>query len=288
MRFLVASEADEASLSQRDELLGLESWKDEDPFGGRPAWRLRDLILLTIPEPHLDRDHLDRDLESGFQEPADLVVYLSKHRSESGRPSLTVHPIGNPGAAEFGGQPQTLVPSAPRWMTAALHRARQHGAGMAGPRGLARHRSGPPRPEPDRWADRDRHRRRALRAAAYGPRAAEAHRVRTSPRDLCNDLELARTARPGRRADGRGDPRLRASQGPRETGGAGDRETTRLPRPSHCPGGRPPVGSRGRNFIKRWRIPNNRRKGRCSRNVVLTDTSGRNSVRTAAVKGSSC
>src|SRR5437773_479418 len=52
--------------------------------------------------------------------------------------------------------------------------------------------------------------------------------------------------------------------------------------------GRGIVGSRGRNFIKRWRIPNNRRKGRCSRNVVLTDTSGRNSVRTAAVKGSSC
>src|SRR6266513_949383 len=127
MRFLVASEADEASLSQRGELLDLESWKDEDPFGGRPAWRLRDLILLTIPEPHLDRDHLDRDLESGFQEPADLVVYLSKHRSESGRPSLTVHPIGNPGAAEFGGQPQTLVPSAPRWMTSALRSLRQAG-----------------------------------------------------------------------------------------------------------------------------------------------------------------
>ena len=127
MRFLVASEADEASLSQRDELLGIESWKDEDPFGGRPSWRLRDLVLLTIPEPHLHRDHLDRDLESGFQEPADLVVYLSKHRSESGRPSLTVHPIGNPGAAEFGGQPQTLVPSAPRWMTSALRSLRQAG-----------------------------------------------------------------------------------------------------------------------------------------------------------------
>src|SRR5438445_594901 len=130
MRFLVASEADEASLSQRDELLGLESWKDEDPFGGRPSWRLRDLVLLTIPEPHLYRDHLDRDLESGFQEPADLVVYLSKHRSESGRPSLTVHPIGNPGAAEFGGQPQTLVPSAPRWMTSALRSLRHTGRAL--------------------------------------------------------------------------------------------------------------------------------------------------------------
>ena len=131
MRFLVASEADEASLSQRDELLDLASWTTEEPFGGRPAYRSRDLIVVTIPEEHLYRDHLDRDLASKFQEPAELVVYLSKHRSESGRPSLTVHPIGNPGAAEFGGQPQTLVPSAPRWMTSALRALR----GSKGPLG---------------------------------------------------------------------------------------------------------------------------------------------------------
>src|SRR5207247_10369749 len=99
MRFLVASEADEASLSQRDELLGIESWKDEDPFGGRPSWRLRDLVLLTIPEPHLYRDHLDRDLESGFQEPADLGVSLSKPRSDGGRSTLAVQSVGNTGAA---------------------------------------------------------------------------------------------------------------------------------------------------------------------------------------------
>src|SRR5207247_9289686 len=120
-----AAEADAARVSPRDKLLDLESWKDEDPFGGRPSWRLRDLVLLTIPEPHLHRDHLDRDLESGFQEPADLVVYLSKHRSESGRPSLTVHPIGNPGAAEFGGQPRTLVRPDPRWRAPAHRSTRQ-------------------------------------------------------------------------------------------------------------------------------------------------------------------
>src|SRR5256886_14737638 len=120
MRFLVASEGDEAGVYQREELLRLASWTRGELFGGRAAWRLRDMVLVTIPELHLDRDHLDRDLESTFNERVDLVVYLSKHRSESSRPSLTVHPIGNPGPAEFGGQPETLVPSAPRWMTAAL------------------------------------------------------------------------------------------------------------------------------------------------------------------------
>jgi D-tyrosyl-tRNA(Tyr) deacylase len=125
LRFLVSSLMDEASGYQRDELLRLASWAREEPFGRREAWRLRDWILVSIPELHLDRDHLDRDLEAAFSERVDLVVYLSKHRSESRRPSLTVHPIGNPGLAEFGGQPETLVPSAPRWMTAALRGLRR-------------------------------------------------------------------------------------------------------------------------------------------------------------------
>jgi D-aminoacyl-tRNA deacylase len=125
MRFLVASEADEASRTQREELLGTTSWTSEREFAGRPTWRHGDLALVTVPEHHLYRDHLDRDLEVAFGAPVDLVVYLSKHRSESGRPSLTVHPIGNPGAAEFGGQPETLVPAAPQWMTAALRALRQ-------------------------------------------------------------------------------------------------------------------------------------------------------------------
>src|SRR5207302_7080721 len=130
MRFLVASEGDEAGVYQREELQRLASWTRDEPFGGRAAWRQRDMILVTIPELHLDRDHLDRDLESSFNERADLVIYLSKHRSESGRPSLTVHPIGNPGLAEFGGQPETLVPSAARWMTAALRGLRHTGRAL--------------------------------------------------------------------------------------------------------------------------------------------------------------
>ena len=120
MRFLVASEQDEASLNQRAALLELRSWDREDDFAGRPSWRRSDTILVSIPELHLNRDHVDRDLESSFGGRPDLIVYLSKHRSESGRPSLTVHPIGNPRAAAFGGQPGTLVPSSARWMTAAL------------------------------------------------------------------------------------------------------------------------------------------------------------------------
>src|SRR2546427_1525068 len=131
VRFFVASEEDEASRNQREALLELASWDREEAFGGTPSWRLRDMVLVTIPELHLFRDHLDRDLQASFGDRADLVVYLSKHRSESRRPSLTVHPIGNPRAAEFGGQPETLVTSAPRWMTAALRGLRREATGLA-------------------------------------------------------------------------------------------------------------------------------------------------------------
>ena len=76
VRFFVASEADEASRNQRDALLALAPWHSDGTFGGQPSWRWRDTWLVTIPEHHLYRDHLDRDLEEAFGQPADLVVYL--------------------------------------------------------------------------------------------------------------------------------------------------------------------------------------------------------------------
>ncbi len=124
VRVLVASESDEASVSQRAALLALASWGEAPRFEGRPAQRRGDVVLASISEPHLYRDHLDRDLAQAFGARPDLVVYLSKHRSESRTPSLTVHAIGNLRNADLGGRPRTLVPAAPLWMTAALRRLR--------------------------------------------------------------------------------------------------------------------------------------------------------------------
>ena len=131
VRILVASEADEASVNQRAALRTLAPWTEERPFEGTPTHRVGDMVLVSIREDHLYRDHLDRDLTDFFGAPPEAMVYLSKHRSESRIPSLTVHPVGNPGKAEFGGHPQSLVPSSPLWMTAALRRLRTEASGLS-------------------------------------------------------------------------------------------------------------------------------------------------------------
>ncbi|HLE54384.1 MAG TPA: D-aminoacyl-tRNA deacylase [Thermoplasmata archaeon] len=124
MRVLVASAPDPASLNQRAALCALATWEEAGRFEGSPVLAHGRWTLLTIRELHLERDHLDRDIEATLGTRPELLVYLSKHRSESRTPSLTVHPIGNPKAAEFGGKPGTFVPASPAWMTAALRRLR--------------------------------------------------------------------------------------------------------------------------------------------------------------------
>src|SRR3989449_10408120 len=113
VRCFVASEADEASRNQRDALLALASWKSDVAFAGQASWRWRDTGLATIPEHQPYRDPLDRDLEGAFGHPVDLVVYLSKHRSEGRRPSLPLHPARHPPGARIRGPPETLGAAAP-------------------------------------------------------------------------------------------------------------------------------------------------------------------------------
>src|SRR5256886_2596893 len=113
VRCFVASEADEASRNQRDALLALASWKSDAAFGGRTSWRWRDTVIVTIPEHHLYRDHLDRALEAAFGQRAEVVVDLSKHVSQSRRPRPIVPPIGHPRGGGIGGPPGKPRPSPP-------------------------------------------------------------------------------------------------------------------------------------------------------------------------------
>ena len=130
MLLLVASAPDIASMAQHRALLGLGDWKDAGRLGAHPVLRNGDSLLATIPDLHLYHDGVDKEAETSLGVRPEAVVFLSKHRSESGTPSLTVHPLGNFGKADLGGRAGALVPTAPQRMTETLRAVRRGTEGM--------------------------------------------------------------------------------------------------------------------------------------------------------------
>ena len=130
MWLLVASSADEASLLQRESLLRLAKWTEIGRVGTLPILRHDRFALVTIPDLHLYHDRIDHEAVVALSGRPDVVVFLSKHRSESRTPSLTVHPIGNISEAQFGGQPRQLVPAAAQPMTDTLRAIRREARGL--------------------------------------------------------------------------------------------------------------------------------------------------------------
>jgi D-aminoacyl-tRNA deacylase len=130
-RILLACTEDPASLNIRDRLLEMAGWEVVSSFDGSPVHRHGDTLIFTKRGLHLDFDLVDREISSHMRSemawnvpasdhPLDLLVFLSKHRSEMKVDSLTVHSPGNLGEALFGGRPGTLPPSAPRYISQAL------------------------------------------------------------------------------------------------------------------------------------------------------------------------
>jgi D-aminoacyl-tRNA deacylase len=130
-RVLLACTADPASLNIKDRLLENDGWMDVSTFDGFPVLRKGDTLLCTKKGLHLDLDLVDVEIARHIEDelpgmvsrgrtPLDLLVFLSKHRSEMKVDSLTVHSPGNFGDAQYGGRPGTLPPSSPRYVSMAL------------------------------------------------------------------------------------------------------------------------------------------------------------------------
>jgi len=122
MKLLVCSRADLASVNIAQRLQEQADWVQEGEFEGRPCLWLKEMCMVEIEELHIHSDHLDVRCEEEIGVHPDLVIFLSRHRAASGIPSLTVHPIGNHGLADFGGRPEHLVPATPHLMTSMLRR----------------------------------------------------------------------------------------------------------------------------------------------------------------------
>jgi len=149
MLLIVSSLKDRASAHIRQRLLALVSHEDAGPeFLGEKVLRLRSdrfrtsipAYLATNPEDtHLGEDHLPERFEEAISgeipeqggPPRVLsCIYLSRHSSQSGARTLTVHPIGNYGEASFGGRAGVLVPCDP-YMVSLLLRGLERHSGKA-------------------------------------------------------------------------------------------------------------------------------------------------------------
>lgn len=127
MYVVVASSKDPASLNIQRNLLEEANWEEGGVFKGSPVHRTGALILVTNDEHHIYAEELDREIKEKLEVVPDGMIFASRHKAASGVVSLTVHPIGNFAAAEFGGWERTLVPSMPHEMTHAFLRLLVHG-----------------------------------------------------------------------------------------------------------------------------------------------------------------
>lgn len=126
---ILVSRADPASVTIRDALLDVGGWEDQGSFHGLPLRQRGDFVMAEVEPLHLECDHVDRSLRAAGVD-FDVVLFASRHRAQSGKPALTVHPIGNYGDAEHGGLPRRLVPAAPVVMSRVLRRLQAEAQGL--------------------------------------------------------------------------------------------------------------------------------------------------------------
>lgn len=117
---VVISKEDTASCNIKCFLLKFGDWKEHDVYDSEPSYILGDAVMVTIDGIHLYYDNIDKKVEKQLGLKPDLVIFASRHRSESKLKTLTLHPLGNFTEAKFGGVPGKLVPAAPRKITQAL------------------------------------------------------------------------------------------------------------------------------------------------------------------------
>ena len=129
MNLIIASEADSASINLKSRLLEMAKWTEDDDFNGKKIWRLTEdhgdfclkgTRLITIEKLHIYAERIDKEWEEKTGIEIENIVFLSRHKAASGRPSLTVHPIGNWGKADYGGVEGKVSGASPKWMTGLL------------------------------------------------------------------------------------------------------------------------------------------------------------------------
>lgn len=105
---IISSSKDPAGVNIRNSLIEFFNFeKTDEQFDNNPIFQYTKLKNKTIKSYLINDDliyseNLDKKIN------ADIFIFASKHRSKENTPSFTVHPIGNWGNADFGGQEKKL------------------------------------------------------------------------------------------------------------------------------------------------------------------------------------
>lgn len=118
---VAASMKDIAAQNIASKLVERYSFKESGlEYDGRPVLRRDDVLLAHVNVDGIYAEGLDQSFTVG------RVIFASRHRSESGKPTFTVHVTGNPTSqAPFGGQPRALARAEPSRMKVALKRLQE-------------------------------------------------------------------------------------------------------------------------------------------------------------------
>jgi D-aminoacyl-tRNA deacylase len=108
MILLVCSNKDVAGLTITRQVLDHYPFKvTGTSFQKNPVYQAqvnkKEVTLLILNEETINA----QSLTDSFTKP-DLIVFISRHSSTSGKPTLSVHTPGNIGAAEYGGLPRQV------------------------------------------------------------------------------------------------------------------------------------------------------------------------------------
>jgi D-aminoacyl-tRNA deacylase len=125
MILIVASNKDPASLNIRKQILSHYDFEESTgKFEDNPTYfaklNNKEVKLVTLNEELVFAQNLTNFIET------DLVIFVSRHSSESGIPTLSVHTPGNLGEAKLGGIPQQVSVSPANAMLEALRTMVKH------------------------------------------------------------------------------------------------------------------------------------------------------------------
>ncbi|MCD4740476.1 D-tyrosyl-tRNA(Tyr) deacylase [archaeon] len=101
MKGIIFSHQDKAGKNIADALLEKGFEETDKTFGDCLVYKMKDMILTSIKEDIIYPTGLDKLAQ---QHQLDVIIMASRHKSKSGKPTLTVHPTGNYGEAKYGGK----------------------------------------------------------------------------------------------------------------------------------------------------------------------------------------